>query len=274
MTRAVRLALVILMLLGAACDSSSDTTSGLGAEAPTGAPDVMTTSSVPAFPTPTTTTTAEAPPVSTTSTTSTTSGERPTGPRPSSTDCDATPGALQARLDATPDGQAIADMWGKLVNAASLGFTVLDMSRECYVNQGTVTLDDRYGLWIVRPTTTGTDWVLADTSDTVISGLSFGDGSLTITGGNQRIEAGQVHDLTVSGATDFMMGKMVITGHAVFEDMAKAGIGASFARNSEFNTVEVTGLMDGFKILNSTAAVLTDDTVPGSDLNISDLVIR
>lgn len=187
-------------------------------------------------------------------------------------ECTRTPGALQAIIDNTPDGHGVSDMKGKLVNAAELGFTVLDLSSDCFEGQGRITIMGRAGLWIVRPTTFGSDWYLVDSSDMVLSGLELNGGSLSISGGNQRIEAGEVHDLVVTEATDFMMGKMTVTGHAHFDTMRRIDVDKSFARNSDFNTVEVSGDIDGFKFENSTATSVVDNTDSATRLNLGGLV--
>lgn len=202
-----------------------------------------------------------------------TSVPTPTTVTPSASACIATPGALQDLIDATPDGTTIADMKGKLVDAPALGFSVLDLSRQCFEDQGTITLDARYGLWIIRPTTTGSDWVLSETGDTVLSGINLNGGSLTIDGGSQRIEAGTIHDLTVSDVTDFMMGKMTVTGHALFDSLARNDSDKSFARNCDFNTVELIGEFNGFKIETSTAASVINNADSSTNLNLADIAI-
>lgn len=224
-----------------------------------------TTRTDPTFPRPETTPPEPSP--STTVRPATTLGESASG-------CVSSPGVLQDLIDATPNGADIADMKGKLSEATALGFSVLDLSRQCFENQGTIILDGRYGLWIVRPTTTGSDWVLTDTDDTVLSGINLNGGSLSIDGGSQRIEAGTIHDLTVANVTDFMMGKMTIVGHTLFDSLERVDSDKSFARNCDFNTVELVGEFDGFKVETSTATAVVNNSESSTNLNLADIAIR
>jgi len=182
--------------------------------------------------------------------------------------CVTTPGALQEVLDSVPDGSDVFDMKGKLIDAEQLGFSVLDLSDMCFENQGSVQLDGRYGLWLVRPTTMGTDWLVTNTFDTVLSGFDFGEANLTIEGGNLRVEAGAMGSLSIKDATDFMMGKVTVSGHATFDSMTRVDSDKSFARNSTFATVEVTGMIDGFKIETSSADSYVDTTSESARLNV------
>ena len=64
--------------------------------------------------------------------------------------CDATPGALQSIIDGAADGIGITNPKVKLIDAPAEGYTVIDLSDQCFANQGVVEVDTVCGSSVHR----------------------------------------------------------------------------------------------------------------------------
>lgn len=188
--------------------------------------------------------------------------------------CNSTPGALQAVIDAAPDGQGITDPKVKLVDAEAEGYVVIDLEGQCFENQGTVVVAGRYGLWIRQAETTGTSWVTTDSAFVTFSSATLPDGDfITENSTAIRNEHTQAATLRFTQVVDAYVGSATISGPTVFDSMARNTQGASFVRNSSFDTVEITGVIDGFKLEGSTLAAPPLVTcLPCDQLVLGDLI--
>ena len=132
--------------------------------------------------------------------------------------CDATPGALQSIIDGAADGIGITNPKVKLIDAPAEGYTVIDLSDQCFANQGVVEVDGRYGLWILGASTTGTSWRVSDSAFITMTGFDALDARLSsVRTDTLRLEDVSIDVLTATDAVDLMAGKLTVTGPVAFD---------------------------------------------------------
>lgn len=163
--------------------------------------------------------------------------------------CDATPGALQSVIDGAADGIGITNPKVKLVDAPAEGYTVVDLSDQCFADQGVVEVGGRYGLWIFGAATTGTSWRVSDSAFITMTGFEALDARLSsVRTDTLRIEDLSIDVLTATDATDLMAGKLTVTGPVTFDGFMRVASDRGFARNSTFETFTISGVVNGFTL--------------------------